>query len=167
MGAQVPGRGTSSAADEPRIILPPMDPPIPPLTFRRPLLFRMVLKLQRVGITHCLRTIRWVTTWLPSSRATTTGPSGAFVTIVRPRASGSLMVTLLWATAGAASPMAALIRAAVRDLFRLVIFAPFLAGDRAPAFHDAPAGCPVLGTIDETTVRRVFFFIGGPKKFII
>ena len=30
-GMQVPGRGTSSADDAPRIILPPMAPPTPPL----------------------------------------------------------------------------------------------------------------------------------------
>src|SRR6266567_7329569 len=167
MGWQVPGRGTSSAGVEPRIILPPMDPPTPPLTFGRPLVFRLVLRLQAVGTTHCLRTTCSVMTLVPSSRATTTGPSGAFVTMVKPFAPGSVIMTLVCAAAGIVSPMAPPTKAAIKDLFRMVISAPFLAG-ATPTLDNAPAGYARRSVPSELkTVRRGFFFIGKRNNIAI
>jgi hypothetical protein len=116
-----------------------MDPPMPPLTFRRPLRFGLTLRSQPLGTTITLLvTTRLVTTVLPSARAT------VVESVVTPGA----FEGPLCAKAGAANPMAAPTKAAMIDLFSNVISVPLLAGDRAPAFDNAPAGVyPALGTI--------------------
>src|SRR4030088_476889 len=60
MGAQLPGRGISSADVEPKTILPPMAPPMPPPTCGKS------LKLHAVGTTTRRRTTRSVITVVPS-----------------------------------------------------------------------------------------------------